>query len=77
MSQSQCQCQAAASAGGWAGQYAEDYHLQELAEEPLLLLGHLLLGQQLLLKQKQLLLIGQGRHGILSFLRHGWVRDWI
>lgn len=55
---------------GWAGSNAESHYLQELAQEPLFLLGHLLLCQQLLLKQKQLLLIGEGRLGLLPFLGH-------
>lgn len=55
---------------GWAESNAEIHHLQELVQEPLFLLGHLLLCKQLLLKQKQLLLIRQGNLGLFPLLRH-------
>lgn len=58
---------------GWAG-VMRKHHLQELAQEPLLLPGQLLLGQQPLLEQQQLLLIRQGHLGLFPFLRHGRLR---
>ena len=58
---------------GWAESNAKTHHLQELVQEPLFLLGHLLLCQQLLLKQKQLLLIRQRHLGFFPFLRHSWI----